>query len=251
MNNDILDIIIGQKNEVLMDYFEDKSDYSIPNQKPLNSSQNFAVKNALKFKASIIQGPPGTGKTQTILAIVYQIAKLSGMKLPHKDSPKFTKNSEKFEEKNPESEKILPLIKQELQTKQSINDIKVDIENYKIYINQLIQRIEKSKIQSDENSNLLYYTNKLEEYKTQLSIKQLKLTGSLNENSSLNFELIDSKTIQKAESVQKLSDSYQNSQNILVCASSNIPVIDLKDKLRKIGLKALQVYAICKTKDYP
>lgn len=70
---DIVEIILGKKNIALLSYSYNESDYSIPGWKNLNSTQNAAVRNALKYKVSIIQGPPGTGKTETITAICYSI----------------------------------------------------------------------------------------------------------------------------------------------------------------------------------
>ena len=73
---DILHIILGQKTKARLDYYFKSQDYSIPRRKKLNTSQNKAVRRAMKYKFSIIQGPPGTGKTETIITIVYNIIML-------------------------------------------------------------------------------------------------------------------------------------------------------------------------------
>ncbi|XP_065567200.1 regulator of nonsense transcripts 1-like [Artemia franciscana] len=49
--------------------------FSAPNLPELNSSQVYAVKQALQRPLSLIQGPPGTGKTVTSATIVYHLAK--------------------------------------------------------------------------------------------------------------------------------------------------------------------------------
>ena len=73
LDADIIDIILGKKSVVLLPFSYNEMDYSVPKFKKLNSSQNLAVRNALKYKVSIIEGPPGTGKTETIVALCYNI----------------------------------------------------------------------------------------------------------------------------------------------------------------------------------
>ncbi|XP_065216134.1 regulator of nonsense transcripts 1-like isoform X2 [Planococcus citri] len=51
--------------------------YSAPNLPELNSSQKYAVKQAIQRPLSLIKGPPGTGKTVTSATIVYQLVKLN------------------------------------------------------------------------------------------------------------------------------------------------------------------------------
>ena len=70
---DILDILLGKKNQAMLMHSYNEIDYSIPESKKLNDSQNSAIRNALKYKISIIQGPPGTGKTQTVVTLCYNL----------------------------------------------------------------------------------------------------------------------------------------------------------------------------------
>ncbi|OMJ85788.1 hypothetical protein SteCoe_12777 [Stentor coeruleus] len=76
IDEDIVKILLGQKKESFIPHSYNTSDFSIPGMKILNSTQNIAVRNALKYKFSIIEGPPGTGKTETIVTIVYNILNL-------------------------------------------------------------------------------------------------------------------------------------------------------------------------------
>lgn len=76
IDEDIVKVLLGQKKEAFIPHSYNSSDFSIPGMKILNSTQNIAVRNALKYKFSIIEGPPGTGKTETIVTIVYNILNL-------------------------------------------------------------------------------------------------------------------------------------------------------------------------------
>ena len=72
-DTEIFKIILGRQKEALMKYFIDHNDYSIPGSRTLNSTQNEAVRKALKYKVSVVHGPPGTGKTETIITVIYHI----------------------------------------------------------------------------------------------------------------------------------------------------------------------------------
>ena len=91
------------------------------------------------------------------------------------------------------------------------------------YIEKLIKKL--NAIKDDNESRIKYYTNKIEEYKK-----------NFTEKFNLTYEEYKNKR-----------SYFSKDKKILVCAPSNHPVFDLREKLQKYELNVIQV--IAKTKE--
>jgi hypothetical protein len=159
---------------------------------------------------------------------------------------------------------------------------KINLVAAKIYTKELSEIITKLENEPRKTqttlSTLVYYRQKLSDYEKLITPDTVKPIVSPNPplsteklitpdtvkpivspNPPLSTEkpLIKasiSPVLSKSASSSDLSDSslsYGPKDNILICAPSNIPVIELRQRLVKFSTKILQVFAASKEKDYP
>ena len=107
-----------------------------------------------------------------------------------------------------------------------------DLGAFVSYFDKKIKKLNKNHDASMDNSVVNYYNEKLKKYK-----------GLFKKTYHIEYE-----------EYQKISDYFTKKSKILLCAPSNYPVFNLRNKLEYYGLKAIQVIAISKEeeyKDYP
>lgn len=190
IDNAIVETILGRQVEHKLEFDLLISDYTIGGKFKLNTSQIQAISNSLQNRVSIIHGPPGTGKTQTIVALVTHINNLC--------------RSSAYENQD-------------------------NLNIFVHYIEKVIKKLNEAKNNGLSNeSRIIYYMNKIEEYKTNFKEK-------------FNLEY---------DEYNKKREYFGKDKKILVCAPSNHPVFDLREKLQKSGLKVIQVVARSKEEEH-
>ena len=214
-DRDVMQIILGQKTKALMDYYHRSRDYSIPGKRRLNDSQNNAVKNAMKYKVSIIQGPPGTGKTETIIAIVYHMVSLWRTSKNHsKQGDKLPKNQAVKRNRDCEGRPIKDICEQFDGIR--INEI-LDEETESHLIRNESETTETNLRTSKRRVPKICVINKKHRQKPK-KVHELKKTPSAQKHDNDH---------------ESISKSYNSKHKILVCAASNTAVTLLKTDYSK------------------
>lgn len=212
---DILEAILGTDKKAEMKYFFNCQDYSLPDaQRKLNSSQSNAIRNAMKYKCSVIQGPPGTGKTETIVTLVYHIINL-------------WRRSEEYIKEKEEREKILNEHKRKIElTKKKISELSNTIKSKMDKLNSQVNKTRDNFKWEIHN----YCENTSDEHKESIEIKAYEnknLRQNMIEEFKRNFnkESFDNctsqilmnikKTAQRQAKIKKLEKLDKSSEDFL------------------------------------